>query len=265
MGAKPSFHGINCPQDKFGGGGTKNNNNKKNNKRRTVLALHQILAHIWSLFMHGCHLSQSLWLWTQWLAFTFAGSHYRWTQWLLHDSERFTMSVDWVVSHNEKFDDSSCANEWKWEWISAEVEVKVFEEVKKERISTWFQKVDVAGAAWCTVCNKDVSYASHGVVTLTDHLRTKKHLDKCTILCTLVTVCVCMCPVSSSLSLRQKWEWQQFSYFHKEWPRDSLRLNRFWSFGGKNSLGGGGMPLEPSSFQSFSFQAVPMPEKGKAV
>ena len=79
-----------------------------------------------------------------------------------------------MIRCGEKFDDSSCANEWKWEWISAEVEVKVFEEVKKERISTWFQKVDVAGAAWCTVCNKDVSYASHGVVTLTDHLRTKK-------------------------------------------------------------------------------------------
>ena len=109
------------------------------------------------------------------------------------------MSVTRVVNHGEKFDDSSCANKWKWEWISVEVEVKVFEEVKKERTSTWFRKADVAGAAWCIVCNKDVSYVSRGVATLADHLHTKKHLDKCASLCMLVTVCVCMCPVSDFL------------------------------------------------------------------
>ena len=76
--------------------------------------------------------------------------------------------------------------------------MEVFEEVKKEHIGIWFRKVDVTGAACCIVCNKDVSYASRGVATLTDHLRTKKHLNKCASLCMLVTVCVCMCPVSDS-------------------------------------------------------------------
>ena len=77
------------------------------------------------------------------------------------------MSVAEVVNHGQKFNDSGCANKWKLEWIFGEVEVKVFEAVKKEHISTQFQKVDVAGAAWCIVWNKDVAYASHGVATVT--------------------------------------------------------------------------------------------------
>ena len=34
------------------------------------------------------------------------------------------MSVPRVVNHGEKFDDCNCAN--KWEWLSVEVEAKVF-------------------------------------------------------------------------------------------------------------------------------------------
>ena len=41
--------------------------------------------------------------------------------------------------------------------VSVEVEVKVFEEVNKEHTGTRFRIVDVAGAAWCIVCDKDVS------------------------------------------------------------------------------------------------------------
>ena len=99
------------------------------------------------------------------------------------------MSVAGVVNRGKKFDDSSCANKWKWEWMSVEMEVKAFEEVKKERIGTRFWKVGVAGAAWCIVCNKDVTCASGGVVTLTDHLHTKRsiltsvHLRVCWLLC----------------------------------------------------------------------------------
>ena len=46
---------------------------------------------------------------------------------------------------NKKFDNSSCANNLKWGWMSVEVEVKVFEEVKKERIRTRFWKVLITG------------------------------------------------------------------------------------------------------------------------
>ena len=71
--------------------------------------------------------------------------------------KRFTLSVAQVVNCGKMFVKSGCASKWKREWISVEVEVKVFEEVKKERIGMQFRKVDVAGAAWCIVCNKDVS------------------------------------------------------------------------------------------------------------
>ena len=53
------------------------------------------------------------------------------------------MSVTRVGNRGEKFDDSGCASKWKWEWVSVELEVKNFEEVKKEHISTQFWKVDV--------------------------------------------------------------------------------------------------------------------------
>ena len=94
--------------------------------------------------------------------------------------EWFSMScLARVVNRGDKFDDTGCANKWKWDWISVEVEVKIGEVVKKERIGSRFRKVNVSGAAWCVLCNTDVSYASRGVATLRDHLRTKKHLDKC--------------------------------------------------------------------------------------
>ena len=39
---------------------------------------------------------------------------------------------------------------------------------------SYFQKVDVSGAAWCIACK--------GRFTQADHLRSKKHLDKCKLL-----------------------------------------------------------------------------------
>ena len=66
------------------------------------------------------------------------------------------MSVARFVHCDKKFYNSSCANKWNWEWISVEVEVKDFEEVKKEPTGMQFQEDDVAGAALCIVCHKDV-------------------------------------------------------------------------------------------------------------
>ena len=47
--------------------------------------------------------------------------------------EGFTMSVAWVVDCGENFSDSGCTI--KWEWVAAEVEVNVCDNMKKECIS----------------------------------------------------------------------------------------------------------------------------------
>ena len=52
-------------------------------------------------------------------------------------------SIAGVSNRGEKCDDNGCAKKWEWESLSVEVEGKVGEEVKKEHISTWFQKVGV--------------------------------------------------------------------------------------------------------------------------
>ena len=51
------------------------------------------------------------------------------------------MSVAQVVNCGEKLNDCGCASKCKWEWVSVEVEVKAWEEVKKEHVGTWFHDV----------------------------------------------------------------------------------------------------------------------------
>ena len=61
-----------------------------------------------------------------------------------------------IVNRKDKYDDASCANQWRWEWVTVVHEVKFKGEVFKERAGTRFRKVDLPGEAQCCVCNKHV-------------------------------------------------------------------------------------------------------------
>ncbi len=77
-----------------------------------------------------------------------------------------------IVNRGDAFDDSKCANKWRWEWLSASTDTN-------KRLGDRFRKVNTNGVARCIVCNKDVSYANRGVATLLDHLRNLKYLYVC--------------------------------------------------------------------------------------
>ena len=89
-------------------------------------------------------------------------------------------SMSRIVQRGESFDESCVANPWNWNWVSATIEVECGDAVKTERVGTRFRKLTLAGHAWCIVCDKQLSYGSRGLATLTEHLGRKSHLKNCT-------------------------------------------------------------------------------------
>ena len=90
-------------------------------------------------------------------------------------------SMSRIVQRGESFDESGFANPWNWNWVNATIEVECGDAVKTERVGTRFRKLTLAGHAWCivTVCDKQLSYGSRGLATLTERLGRKSHLKNC--------------------------------------------------------------------------------------
>jgi hypothetical protein len=90
------------------------------------------------------------------------------------------------------FDDSLCANGWRWEWVSVEHEIKCHGEVvRRERVrcSCVFANFVYRGSSMRgEMCNKQVQHGNRGLVALTDHLPTKSIYGS---LQTLKTISVC--------------------------------------------------------------------------
>jgi hypothetical protein len=65
--------------------------------------------------------------------------------------------------------DKGIKNIWKWEWLEREV--------CGELVSRHIQKLGEKGKAFCTLCRKDLSYASQGRKALEQHIQLKVHHD----------------------------------------------------------------------------------------
>ena len=58
--------------------------------------------------------------------------------------------------------DKGVSNAWRWEWLEGEVD-------GCERLGDFMWKVNLAGCAYCTACNKDVDYRNGGKKVLVQH------------------------------------------------------------------------------------------------
>ena len=66
--------------------------------------------------------------------------------------------------------DTGLKNRWRWDWLEAEHE--------GDKISRFFEKLKIAGKAYCKLCRCEIAYKSTGKRALFDHLKGKQHNEK---------------------------------------------------------------------------------------
>ena len=71
---------------------------------------------------------------------------------------------------NVKEIDAGVKNVFKWEWMEFEVDGQM--------LGQFIRKLFAAGKAHCTLCQKEINYASRGRKALESHCQMKIHLDK---------------------------------------------------------------------------------------
>ena len=80
-------------------------------------------------------------------------------------------------------------NKWRWEWLETSINVDPAELHPKLKLTggpitviakDCVRKIDVAGTALCQICTSIIEYNNSGLKGLTQHLKSKKHLEKLT-------------------------------------------------------------------------------------
>ena len=72
-----------------------------------------------------------------------------------------------IVSRGEACDDSDTVNPWRWEWCD--------KTANDRRLGEFIRRLRKKGVSWCSVCDKELSYASRGLTALTAHVDRAKH------------------------------------------------------------------------------------------
>ena len=60
-----------------------------------------------------------------------------------------------TVSRGEAWDEGDIVNPWRWEWCD--------KTANGRRLGEFIRKLRKKGVSWCSVCDKELSYASRGV------------------------------------------------------------------------------------------------------
>ena len=76
-----------------------------------------------------------------------------------------------VERGSDVYTDEDCRYKWNWGWVDRDVEVEEDGKKKTYRCS-WVRKLRTAGTAYCTLCRKELKYASKGFDALAKHAAT---------------------------------------------------------------------------------------------
>ena len=68
--------------------------------------------------------------------------------------------------------DGTVKNKFSFAWLERTIDIG---NGIKIQIGEDFKKIDVAGQAFCQLCNKQINYGSRGAVALDDHAKSSKH------------------------------------------------------------------------------------------
>lgn len=74
--------------------------------------------------------------------------------------------------------DSLEKNKFRYEWLAKTVKLKFKSQETDVLVEDCVKKVDVSGKAICSLCNDFIYYGKRGFAAISDHLKTKKHIEK---------------------------------------------------------------------------------------
>jgi hypothetical protein len=77
--------------------------------------------------------------------------------------------------------DKNVKNKFRYEWLETVVKVESKKHGLAEtevKLSDCIDKIDIAGKATCKYCSDLINYGGKGKISLTDHVKTDKHLEK---------------------------------------------------------------------------------------
>ena len=88
--------------------------------------------------------------------------------------------VSQIIQRGQYYDDSGETDKWNWNWLVKESTIASSDGAIKfnQKHSVHIRKIDRPGKAHCLLCSKDITYGSRGLVSINDHVLTKKHQSK---------------------------------------------------------------------------------------
>ena len=76
--------------------------------------------------------------------------------------------------------DAGCNCSWKWSWLKLEATTEVNSVKHNFPLFDFLKKIEKKGCAKCTLCIKEINYASRGVHALYAHCKADIHRRKVT-------------------------------------------------------------------------------------